>query len=665
MSDELDVKQFLAGYLAEAEEHLSAANANLLSIDEAVRKNESDPKSVRELFRNLHTLKGLSAMVGAEPIVSLAHEMESLLRAADRAGGALPANAIDAVSKGLRAIEERVASQAKGEAPASVPKALLDALASFQIDATSSSSVAALSMDPEILAKMSRAEQEQLVQGLAKGRRGIIVQFMPSEARAAAGLTISSVRERVGKLGEIVKVVPRSIRAAEGGQAGVAFVLVVLTQSSDDSIAAAAGADAAEIKVIQVQEDAHESDAIDVGDRQRRNFVRVDVSRLDDALERLSLLVVTRSRLQRSLRDLAAGRGSLREVMNVVSENGRQLRDLRGAIMRARMVPVADLLDRAPLLVRGLSRASKKRVRLTIDAGKSELDKGVADRLLAAILHLLRNAVDHAIEPPEVRARAGKSEEGHIRVTCFDRSDGRLELTVADDGRGVDREKVAARAGCPVPTDDDELLALLAKTGFSTLDEATHTSGRGLGMDIVKRTVVDELGGELRVRTTPGTGTIFTLVVPLSVAVVDVFSFTCADQTFVVPVSAVDELADIVPDQVHDAPSPAHKGTGVRLLKHRGSSVPLFALSSLLGLAPADAWRPKAIIVRRNSETFAFQVDSMLGQQDVVVRPLGDPLVNVEGVSGSTDLGDGNPTLVLDLPGLLRRSRSSSKGAVS
>jgi two-component system chemotaxis sensor kinase CheA len=663
MSDELDVKQFLAGYLAEAEEHLSSASAHLLSIDNALRSKENDPKSVRELFRNLHTLKGLSAMVGAEPIVNLAHEMESLLRSADRAGGVLPARAIDVLTKGIRAIEERVASMAKGEAPASVPKTLLDALTSLQIDTTASSAPGALSLDPEILAKLSRAEQEQLLQGLAKGRRGLTVQFVPSEARAAAGLTISAVRERVGKVADIVKVVPRSIRASDGGPSKVAFVLVVLTQSSDESIAEAVDADASEIQVVRALEEEADG-AFDIIDPRRRNFVRVDVSRLDDALERLSQLVVNRSRLTRALRDLAESRGTLREVMSIVNENGRQLRDLRGAIMRARMVPVADMLDRAPLLVRGLSRSSHKKVRLTIDAGKSELDKGVADRLLAAILHLLRNAVDHAIEPPQDRIRAGKPEEGHIRVTCFDRSDGRLELTVADDGRGVDREKVAKRAGCPVPTDDDALLALLARTGLSTLDEATHTSGRGIGMDIVKRTVVDELGGELRVRTTR-TGTIFTMVVPLSVAVVDVFSFTCAGRTFVVPVSAVDELADIAPEQVKDAPSPEHRGVAVRLLSHRGGSVPLFALSSLLGLAESRAWRPKAIIVKRASETFAFQVDSMIGQQDVVVRPLGDPLVAVEGVSGSTDLGDGSPTLVLDLPGLLRKSRASTKGAAS
>jgi len=589
--------------------------------------------------------------------------METLLRSADRAGGRLAVEAIDIISKGLTAIEERVASVAKGEIVAPAPKAMLEALAAQHVEAGRSRPSGTLSMDPALLAKLTLAEQEQMLQGLAKGRRGLSVEFVPSQERAKAGLTITAVRERVGKIGELVKVVPRSVAAREGEAARVAFVLLVLTDATNEAIAEAASASAADLQVIQAsgpEIEPEADDPFDAGDRHLRNYVRVEVSRLDDALERLSSLVVTRARLKLALDALADGRGSLREVMGIVGENGRQLRDLRGSIMRARMVPVAELLDRAPLLVRGLARSSKKLVRLSIDTGKSELDKAVADRLFTAIVHLLRNAVDHAIELPDERRRQGKPEEGHIQIACFDRADGRLEITVADDGRGVDRTRVAGRAGLPVPADDAGLLALITRPGLSTLDEATRTSGRGLGMDIIKRIVVDELGGELRMRTAVGNGTRFELVVPLSVAVMDVFSFVCGGRTFVVPVSSVDELLEIVPEQVTEAPDPHHHGTGVRLLKHRGATVPLFALNALLGLGSAESAHPKAIVVRRDSESFAFQVDRMLGQQDVVVRPLADPLVDVEGVAGSTDLGDGQPTLVLDFLGLLRRARSIS-----
>jgi two-component system chemotaxis sensor kinase CheA len=663
MTDALDVKEFLAGYMVEAEEHLSSANACLLALEKAASKKENDPRAVRDLFRNLHTLKGLSAMVGAEPIVDLAHEMESLLRSADRAGGKLPAHAIDVVFKGVRAIEERVANLAKGETLAPAPKTLLDALTSLHVEASVSTASGTLTLAPELLAKVSLAEQEQLLQGLTKGRRAIRVDFLPSEAKAAQGLNITAVRERMGKIGEVVKVLPRSIPGGGGAPSSVAFVLLVLTDAPDAAIAEAAVAAPADVQAFETatpERDSSPDESFDAGDRHKRNVIRVDVSRLDDALERLSALVVTRSRLQRALGEFAAQRGSFRDVLNIVAENGRQLRDLRGAITRARMVPVAELLERTPLLVRGVARSSKKLVKLTVDAGNSELDKAVADRLFPAIVHLLRNAVDHAIERPEERRSLGKPEEGHVQVTCFDLADNRLELVVADDGRGVDGRKVAARAGTPVPESDDELLALLARPGLSTLDVATQTSGRGFGMDIVKRVVVEELGGELHLQTKLNEGTRFRVIVPLSVAIIDIFSFTCAGHTFAIPVSAVDELADIAPDAVSGSPDPNREGV-VRLFKHRGSTLPLFALSSLLGLPPAQKSRPKAIIVKRNNtESVAFEVDSMIGQQDVVMRALRDPLVDVDGVAGSADLGDGRPTLVLDFLALL--SKSSSRG---
>jgi two-component system chemotaxis sensor kinase CheA len=675
MTDALNVEEFITGYLAEAEEHLSAARSCLMAIDEALRKKENNPKAVRELFRALHTLKGLSAMVGAEPIVDVAHELETLLRSADKAGGKLPPRAVDEIQKGLQAIQERVASLARGEPLVAVSKSLLEALAALQFDALPARPSARLSLDADLLAKLSLAEQEQLLQGLARGRRAVRVDFASSQARSAAGLNITSVRARISALGELVKVLPRSVASPDGGRS-VAFVLLLVTDASDAAIAEAAAATPADVIALEAAQDPDGgADAYaDLGEEPldlemnagaKRNFVRVDVSRLDAALEGLSALVVTRSRMQRALNDLAQGRGGIRELTNIVAEGGPQLRDLRAAIMRARMVPVMEMLDRTTLLVRGLSRSSGKLVRLGIDAGSSELDKAVADRLFPAIVHLIRNAVDHAIELPAERKALGKPEEGQLRIRCSERSASQLAMTVSDDGRGIDREKVAKRAGVGVPKDDAELLALITRPGLSTRDQADHISGRGLGMDIVKRIVVDELGGELKLRTHAGLGSEFTVVVPLSVTIVDVFSFVSGERTFVVPVSTVEELAEIGPDVVTHAPHPGAKGEAVRLLKHRGFTLPLFTLTSLLGVAGAEVPRPKAIIVRHDEETFAVQVDRMLGQQEVVVRPLKDPLVDVPGLSGSTDLGDGKPTLVLDLLSLMRNSVSAKAAVVA
>ncbi|MFL5452253.1 MAG: chemotaxis protein CheA, partial [Myxococcales bacterium] len=338
----------------------------------------------------------------------------------------------------------------------------------------------------------------------------------------------------------------------------------------------------------------------------------------------------------------------------------------------ARMVPVSELLERLPLVVRGITRTSGKKARVEIEGGggagdgqrpegrsigDAELDKSVADRIFPALVHLVRNAVDHAIEPPDERARLGKPEEAVIRVSCLERSNRQLELTVSDDGRGVDATRLARKAGREVPASDAALLDLLTIRGLSSRDEATTTSGRGMGMDIVKR-IVDQLGGELLLKTQPGSGSTFTLRVPLSITIVDAFSFACGKQPFVVPVATIEEIVEVDPGRLVRAPG----GRDLRLLQRRGETVPLLALESVLHMERGTEPRRKALIVRRNAEPYGFEVDRMLGQQEVVVRPLEDPLVHVPGVTGSTDLGDGLPTLVLDLlslTGSLGESRAS------
>lgn len=679
MSDALDVNEFVAGYLVEVEEHLSASTANLLAAEAALRTGEPNPKAIRELFRSLHTIKGLSAMVGVEPIVDIAHGMETALRAADRAAGRLSAPSIEVLVRGLRAIEERTRALANKQPVPPAAPALLDALSALDVAAEPAPPPLEIGAEPEILAKLGPSERMQLAQGVAGGRRALRVDFVPSPARTAEAINITSVRERVGKIAEIVKVIPLSVPASDRAPGGIAFALIVLTDASDEEIARAAAAEvvhpltmAAPAPLAVAAPIEQELDEPAEREPQLRGVVRVEVARLDDALDKLSALVVTRFRLARAAADLRARGVDVRDLAEILREHDRQLRDLRGAIMRARMISVTELLERVPLVVRGLGRTTGKEVRIEIDAGKAELDKAVAERIFPAIVHLLRNAVDHAIEPPAERRRLGKPEEGVIRVSCFERSNNQLELSVADDGRGIDRARVARRAGRPAPETDAALLDLITLPGLSTLDQATKTSGRGLGMDIVRRIAVEQLGGELAVSTARGAGTTFTLRIPLTLTIVDAFSFLCGDQPFVTPVAGVEEVMEIDQARIIRGPVPgrARGGNelraagrargGTELIERRGEVVPLVDLGVLFELGPLGASR--ALVVRRNGAPFAFGVTRVLGQQEVVVRPLEDPLVKVPGVSGSTDLGDGRPTLVLDLVTLSGRISAGRGG---
>jgi two-component system chemotaxis sensor kinase CheA len=312
------------------------------------------------------------------------------------------------------------------------------------------------------------------------------------------------------------------------------------------------------------------------------------------------------------------------------------------------MVRATEVLEPLSLLVRSLARSNQKDVKLELDAGSAELDKAVADRLLPALVHIIRNAVDHAIEPPEERTRRGKPRTGAIRVACRELAGSQVELTISDDGGGIDRVAVARRANRAVAT-DTELLDVLATPGFSTRTSATQTSGRGLGMDIVRRIIGGDLGGELGLTTAAGVGTTFTLRVPVTIAVLDVFSFECGTQAFVVPVTAVEEIFEV--DPAHLVLPPSRTSHPFALLERRGRAVPVIALGPLLAIDDGSAAR-KALLIRRNGEELAFAVDRMLGRQEVVIRPIDDPLVDVTGVAGATDLGDGRPTLVLDLGAL-------------
>jgi two-component system chemotaxis sensor kinase CheA len=651
VTERVELQEFVGAFVVEAAELVAVANASLLEIEAANADGTPRPRAVRDLFRALHTLKGLAGMVGVEAIVEIAHALETLVRAADRAGGQLGRAAVEVSLQGVRAIGERVRAVAEQRTAARAPERLLEAIAT-----TDAAVVAAPPIASELDARLSPSERQQLSVALGGGTPAWMLSFVPSDANASRGVTIGAVRARLATLGEIVKVMPRTIAGPDGAQLGIVFDILLISTAPRDALAdAIAGSIDGVVAVAPSPPPPRaaieplvgdEVDGQDVAGPIGRAAVRVELGRLDELQDQLSLLIVSRFRLEREIAAHAERGYNVRGLRQVAELQGRQLRDLRRAILRARMVRVAEVLEPLPLLVRSLSRSSQKEVRLELDVRDAELDKAVADRLLPAMVHLVRNAVDHAIEPVAERAARGKPSAGTIRVACAEIAGNQLELVVSDDGAGIDREAIARRAGRAI-ADESALLDVLCSPGFSTRDVATRTSGRGLGMDIVRRIAVADLGGELRVASERGVGTTFTLRVPLTIAITEVFSFECGRQAFVVPVAAIEEIFELVearvtPPSAHGAPS------RVSLLERRGRAIPLYSLG--VELAVDDGARArKALVTRRHGEPIAFSVDRVLGRQEVVVRTVDDPLVQAPGIAGATDLGDGRPTLVLDL----------------
>ena len=653
----VDLEEFVAGFLVEADEHLHSVHRNLVAVSEALKEGRPEPRAVRELFRSLHTIKGLSAMVGAEPVVALSHEMEGILRSADNAGGRLSEHALDLLLRGTRAIEERVHAISKNGISAAppAPPALLESLALAENEgAQGSSTELELSVPESIASKLGAADREQLIQATNAGHRAVLVEFEPSPERAEQGLNITAIRTRLANVGDLVKVVPQSSSTAP---TGISFCLVLVTGADDAVLQDAAGGAIDAILDIHVTRRGAQaqSSALPCSPEPEADWIvgsdhsiRVDVRRLDEALEQLSSLVVTRFKMARVVSELGERGVDIRELEGIVSDNTRQLRRLRAAITKARMVPLAELLQRLPLVVRGLTKDTEKSVGISIQAGSAEVDKAVADRIFPAVVHMVRNAVDHAIESRDERKRLDKPESGSLSIVCDDSSGTNLELTVRDDGRGIDRDAVARKLARPSARTDEELLQQIAAPGLSTRAATTRTSGRGMGMDIVKRTV-QMLGGALALRTERGKGTTFTIRVPVSVTIVDVFSFVAGEQVFVAPVAMVEEIVDIDPVRLVRAPVIDHSGPASRLTLRRGGAIPFVTLDAVLRHREHSSVSPKALIVSPGERAIAFGIERMLGQQEAVVRPLDDALVRVPGITGATDLGDGRPTLVLDL----------------
>jgi len=645
---EIDIQEFVGGFIAEADQLVAAATAGLLELEMANDRGEARPKTVRDLFRALHTIKGLSGMMGIQPIVDIAHAFETVVRAADQRGGRIAPRAVELGLIAMRAVAERVRAVADRQPIAAPPEALLDELARVETlgETTSAPTPAIISSWDR---KLSAGERQQIATALGERRSVYTLTFTPSDANSARGITIATVRADVGKLGEIVKVAPRAVPQTDDAPAGLVFELLVISDATTSALAEAVASTPDRVVPLAALEPP-ELATLPVDDEISpigRSYVRVELDRLDDLQEQLSGLVVSRFRFEREVANLAATGADVRALREITDAQERQLRALRRGILRARMVRVAEVLEPLSLLVRSLVKPGIKEVRLALDVGDTELDKAVGDRLLPAIVHLVRNAIDHAIEPIVERERIGKPRAGQIVIKCRQGAGNRLVLSVADDGRGIDREQIARRSGRQT-VDDSDLLDVLTTPGFSTRDHATETSGRGLGMDIVRRIAVRDLGGELKISTTPGAGTTFELEVPLTIAIIDVFSFECSKQAFVVPVAAIEEIFELSEHRRIEGPVADPGRLPISICERRGRTVPIIPLGMMLRLGET-AGAHKALVVRRGGEPLAFAVDRMLGRHEVVVRPIEDILARVPGVAGATDLGDGRPTLLLDL----------------
>jgi two-component system chemotaxis sensor kinase CheA len=388
------------------------------------------------------------------------------------------------------------------------------------------------------------------------------------------------------------------------------------------------------------------------------SVVRVDLDRLDDLMRIIGELAISRTRLEDQLTELkrmmpAAAWRSLQETNQSM---GRQLRDLRESVMRVRMVQIGEIFERMMFVVRDLARESGKKIIVQLSGGETEIDKFLVERMMDPLLHLVRNAVSHGIETVAEREAQGKRSEGVLSLSAATVGE-RIVIKIADDGRGIDRSLVLQRAIARgishgnSDIDDEALLDLICTPGFSTRDEADRESGRGVGMDVVKK-ATEELGGRMSLATKVGEGTTFTIELPLTLAIAEALIVSVNGQRFAVPQSAVREVLE-----VESASTRVLENN--EIISYRGKVLPLLRLARVFEMNHQRGESFHVLVIGEEANAVGLAVDRILGQREIVVRAIKDPLAQSRGIAGATELGDQRVVLILDITALRQLAMKS------
>jgi two-component system chemotaxis sensor kinase CheA len=664
--------QFLDDYFAECDEHLTLIRRHLLELEGQVGRPVIDPSILDELFRSFHTLKGISGMVGLGEAEQLAHHMESYLRALRHGEARLGGAGVEALMSGTTELEQVIAAFRKKEpAPAiDATVARLHALVSDPapgIAATEADATEATATEAASRSSGTSLARPPGGESVPVNIRQWRFEFVPTPALSERGINVNSIRARLQETGELLRATPH---VKEGG--GIVFEFIVATETEESAFAgwqednltytlfAETVADETtrtppvetpDFARRAADEDAPTLPASEASMLSPANFVRVDLARLDELMRFIGELVTSRASLDDALkalqRDVAPAEWRALQETNLAM--ARQLRDLREGVMRVRMVQVGEIFERMKFVVRDLARQSGKEIKLELLGQGTEIDKFLVERMMDPLLHLVRNAVSHGLETVEERVALGKPPEGTITLRAATAGDNVL-IEIADDGRGIDAERVAQRArargliGGEVELDEALLLKLICTPGFSTRDEADRASGRGVGMDVVN-SAIEELGGALALTTEKHRGTHFRIGLPLTLAIADALIGSAGGQRFALPQSSVREVLEVETSAVRVLENN-------EIIPYRGGVLPLVRLSRLFGLGEKAGRAFHVFVIGSGAHALGLAVDHIIGLREIVVRGMNDPLVKVPGIAGATDLGDGRLVLILDVAAL-------------
>ncbi|HDI12024.1 MAG TPA: chemotaxis protein CheA [Candidatus Bathyarchaeota archaeon] len=645
-----DTEQYKELFIEEAKEHLQIITQSLLDLE----KNPDNIEILNKIFRSAHTLKGSSGMMGFNDISELTHVMEDIFDEL-RKGARVSSNLIDVLFECVDALEARLTKLENGEDEPINISSLIKRLKECMPKEKEGKTVKV--KDNSIKMKATKE--------LRNGENLFIIHVKLSEDCVFKAARAFMILDSLEKIGKVVRSNPSKDEVEAGNFESTDFEAIVATNYKMEKIKNTLR-NISEIAKVEIKEfcdgslekEDNKFDTTPKGTREVEigsvRTVKVRTEQLDKLMNLVGELVINKIQLLKIASDYR-----LEPLKHCLSSIDRLTRELQDVVMQIRMVPIAQIFDRFPRLVRDLSRREGKKVNFIMKGREIEVDRTVLEEISEPLIHLLRNAIDHGIEPPDVRIKRGKPPEGTVKLIAERRRDS-IIITVEDDGAGIDPEKVrrsAVEKGLISQSEAEklgreQLINLVFLPGLSTSSKVTEISGRGVGLDVVKNKIVS-LGGNVRLETEVGKGTKVTLTLPLSLAIIEAMLVKVTDQTYAIPISFVSEVASVKKENVR-------KLGNIEATIIRGKVIPLIQLRELLNLPLSESRNLTTVIINREPINFGLVVDSVIGLQEIVTKPLHESLMKIEGIGGVTILGNGQVILILDPIGLLSQRKRKS-----
>ncbi|WP_110929435.1 chemotaxis protein CheA [Bacillus massiliglaciei] len=674
----MDMNQYLEVFIEESKEHLQTCSEQLLVLE----KNPEDLSIVNEIFRSAHTLKGMSATMGYEDLANLTHKMENVLDGIRNNQIQLTPEIIDVVFMAVDDLEAMIYSIAEG---GDGKRDVSDAVRKLQLIEKGESPVgpgekesAASAETAEKISGFDQFELTVLQQSKDQGFNSFQITVELREDCLLKAARVFMIFEVLEQVGEVIKSNP-PVDELEEEHFDQRFEVTIVTKESKDVIekrimkvsevdfVQALPLDLQNVKEAASLEEEKNSRAVLEQEKQpdkavsqkaaskpaikqSNKTIRVNIERLDILMNLFEELVIDRGRLDQISKEI-----NNQELNETVERMSRVTGDLQTIVLNMRMVPVETVFNRFPKMIRQLARDLHKKVNLEIAGAETELDRTVIDEIGDPLVHLLRNAIDHGIETPEIRKANGKDEEGQIKLKAY-HSGNHVFIEIEDNGAGINKDKVLNKAISngiitkegALSLTDKQIFELIFASGFSTADKISDVSGRGVGLDVVKNTI-ESLGGSVTIDSKEGHGSKFLIQLPLTLSIISVMLVEIQKEKYAIPLSSIIETAIIKKDEIMNAHDQ-------QVIDFRGKVLPLLFLKDVFEVPEeneTDSEFLSVVIVRKGDKLAGLVVDSFIGQLEIVLKSLGNYLNSAFAISGATILGDGQVALIVDCNALI------------